>query len=68
MLHPAIFEEISRTHGPFDVDLCASVDGSNAQVRRYFSKDNSALDHDIKNMRTWANVPYDNPEPFMITF
>lgn len=37
MFHRVLFRDISQTHGPFSLDLCADPAGLNSQVSRYYS-------------------------------
>ena len=58
MLEPAIFTEFQSAFGPFDLDCCANVDGSNSHLQSFCSKDDSFLDKRVSGLRLWMNPPF----------
>jgi phage N-6-adenine-methyltransferase len=49
------FDRVSATYGPFDLDVCASVD--NAKCPRFFTKEVDGLAQEWTG-KVWMNPPY----------
>lgn len=60
---PELFLSLSQEFGPFDVDVCANE--INAQVPRYFSKEQDGLAQEWTG-RCWMNPPYGRATPAWI--
>lgn len=52
---PDFFKKCEEEFGPFDLDVCASVD--NAKCPRYFTQSDNGLAQDWTG-RVWMNPPY----------
>jgi RNase H-like domain found in reverse transcriptase/Reverse transcriptase (RNA-dependent DNA polymerase)/Aspartyl protease len=52
------FEEIQSQVGPFTIDACADVEGTNAQVPNYCSRNRSVFDADLAGHNVWCNGPF----------
>lgn len=50
-----LFDRLSRSHGPFDLDVCATPE--NAKVARFFTKAEDGLAQEWTG-RCWMNPPY----------
>jgi hypothetical protein len=55
---PAEFAQYDAIYGPFSVDACASSDGSNAQVPKFYHSQNSFLKANVEGENVWLNVPF----------
>jgi phage N-6-adenine-methyltransferase len=55
---PAVFAELERQYGPFDLDPCASHE--NAKCARYFTREDNGLEQTWTG-RVFCNPPYGRP-------
>lgn len=51
-----LFDSISKEHGPFDLDVCATAD--NAKCSCFFTKDQDGLSKTWAPSTCWMNPPY----------
>ena len=51
--------------GPFDVDACCDPQGKNKLVVKYWSVDDSCLNHCWAGMKVWCNPPYNGDPEFV---
>jgi transposase InsO family protein len=65
MLKTELFQELSDSHGPFDLDAAAAIDGSNAQLPEYCSKADSFLMRDVAGLNVYCNPPFRRAKQFL---
>jgi hypothetical protein len=53
------FVKLSAEFGPFDADMMAAIDGSNAHLPVFYSEADDAFAADISGLKTWWNPPWD---------
>ena len=59
MFDSVLFEFYAEKLGPYSYDMCAAIDGSNAQLPNYWTKERSCMDQDWRNENLWCNPPWD---------
>ena len=65
---PMHFNRISLLYGPYSVDACADLAGTNAQVTTFWTKLTDCTKQDWSGHNAWCNPPFHNVDPIIKRF